>query len=69
LTRDEDDDGLVLEGSNVTLICRAYLFSLPPKWAYYLKDDDTHPMYINETNPPPELGISLMINEEQKRIP
>jgi hypothetical protein len=53
LTRDdhEKDGGLVLEGSNVTLICRAHLIS-PPKWAYYLKDNDTqHPIYIDETNP------------------
>ncbi|XP_046456193.1 vascular endothelial growth factor receptor kdr-like [Daphnia pulex] len=50
LTRD-GDDGLLLEGSNVTLICRAYLFSLPPKWAYYLKDEDNHPIYIDKTNP------------------
>jgi hypothetical protein len=57
LTRDDHntDDGLVLERSNVTLICRAHLIS-PPKWAYYLKDSDTHPIYIDETNPPPVLG-------------
>jgi hypothetical protein len=60
LTRDHHnrDDGLVLEGSNVTLICRAYLFALPPKWAYYLKDSDTHPIYIDETMSPPQLGKS-----------
>jgi hypothetical protein len=53
LTRDDHnkDDGLVLEGSNVTLICRTYLTSLPPKWAFYKTNSDTHPIYIDETNP------------------
>jgi hypothetical protein len=50
LTRD-GDDGLVLEGNNITLICRAYLFSLPPKWAFYRTNNDTHPIYIDKTNP------------------
>jgi hypothetical protein len=50
LTRD-GDDGPVLEGSNVTLICWANLFSLPPKWAYYRTNNDTDPIYIDETNP------------------
>jgi hypothetical protein len=61
LTRDdhEKDGGLVLERSNVTLICRAHLIS-PPKWAYYLKDSDTHPIYIDETMSPPVLGKEIV---------
>jgi hypothetical protein len=61
LTRDDHntDDGLVLERSNVTLICRAHLIS-PPKWAYYLKDSDTHPIYIDETMSPPVLGKEIV---------
>ncbi|XP_046637844.1 vascular endothelial growth factor receptor 1-like isoform X2 [Daphnia pulicaria] len=67
LTRDHinRDDGLVLEGSNVTLICRAYLFALPPKWAYYLKDSDTHPIYIDETMSPPQLdGMKIVTKND-----
>ncbi|XP_046457028.1 vascular endothelial growth factor receptor 1-like isoform X1 [Daphnia pulex] len=62
LTRD-GDDGLVLEGNNITLICRAYLFSFPPKWAYYRTNNDTHPIYIDETNPPPELDGMTIVTE------
>ncbi|XP_046638612.1 vascular endothelial growth factor receptor kdr-like [Daphnia pulicaria] len=61
LTRDDHnkDDGLVLEGSNVTLICRTYLTSLPPKWAFYKTNSDTHPIYIDETNPQLE-GMTIV---------
>ncbi|XP_046456190.1 vascular endothelial growth factor receptor 2-like [Daphnia pulex] len=58
LTRD-GDDGPVLEGNNITLICRAYLFSLPPKWAFYKTNNDTHPIYIDKTNPQLD-GMTIM---------
>ncbi len=64
MTRD-GDDGPVLEGGNVTLICRANLFSLLPKWAFYKTNNDTHPIYIDESMSPLLLGKFKGTNEEQ----
>jgi hypothetical protein len=61
LTRnDSSSDDDVLEGSNVTLVCRAYSFSTPPKWAYYrmINDSKEELVFINETiSSSPHLGI------------
>ena len=49
----DDDEDSVLEGSNVTLICRIFSeaeFSSPPEWSYRI--NNTGPQQIlNELNP------------------
>lgn len=45
-------------GSDVTLICRAYVFTSPPTWGYYQTTNDTEELiYINESDPPSSFGV------------
>ena len=45
-------------GSDVTLICRAYVFSSPPTWGYFQTTNDTEELiYINESDPPAAFGV------------
>uniref|UniRef100_A0A0P5KX94 receptor protein-tyrosine kinase n=1 Tax=Daphnia magna TaxID=35525 RepID=A0A0P5KX94_9CRUS len=59
LTRNGSDP--VLEGSNVTLVCRSYLATTPPQWAYYQKVNDTEELVpINEQDPPSDFAIDIV---------
>ncbi len=67
MTRNSSDDD-VLEGSNVTLVCRAYSFSTPPKWAYYrmINGSKEELVFINETISP-QLGKNINFNEKDEK--
>ncbi len=45
-----------VRGSNVTLVCRAFMFPSPPEWFYYQLDETGREVgelvRITETNPP-----------------
>ena len=53
---DSADAGDPIKGGNVTLQCRAFMFSKPPKWFYYQVDDTRdqigEKVWIDQTNPP-----------------
>jgi hypothetical protein len=49
----DDDEDSVLEGSNVTLICRIFSeaeFSSPPEWSYRINNTGP-PQILNELDP------------------
>lgn len=49
MTRGSQDD--VIEGDNITLVCRAYLFPSPPKWTY-IDSKSGQMKTVNVTHPP-----------------
>ncbi|XP_046457985.1 vascular endothelial growth factor receptor 1-like [Daphnia pulex] len=47
-------------GSDVTLICRAYVFTSPPTWGYFQTTNDTEELiYINESDPPSSFEMEI----------
>jgi hypothetical protein len=63
LTRNDKSSYDVLVGRSVTLVCRPYSFSTPPKWAYYrmINGRKEELVFINETiSSSPQLGIMKM---------